>query len=132
MAHTNRSSEDQKPKIKVILVIEDDADIGAFLAEALKMETPYQALCVADATAALETLKTVVPDLFLLDYHLPGIDGLELAERFHATETLKHIPILLMSANLPKSELEKRHITFIAKPFDVNALFQIIETLLSS
>lgn len=40
--------------------------------------------------------KTVMPDLFVLDYQLPGIDGLELVDRFQAVEALRQVPILFM------------------------------------
>jgi CheY-like chemotaxis protein len=77
-------------------------------------------------------VKKLVPDLFLLDYQLPDINGLELADRLQATEALKHIPILLMSANLPKQEAEKRQIAFLEKPFGMDELLQTIEKLLVS
>ncbi len=132
MATTNQSSEDQEQTVKIVLVVDDDAAIGAFILDALQMERPYRALLAPDAMRALETVKIVVPDLFVLDYHLPGINGLELADRLHASETLQHIPILLMSANLPRQVLAERHITSIQKPFDIDELLQTIENLLSS
>jgi CheY-like chemotaxis protein len=132
MAQMDHPLEEQQHPVKTILVVDDDIDIGAFIVEVLKEETPCQALFVTDGNQALEAVKTVIPDLFILDYQLPGIDGLSLADHFRATEMLKHIPILLMSAHSLEPELEKRDITFIRKPFAVDELLQSIQTLLGS
>jgi CheY-like chemotaxis protein len=109
----------------------DDPGVGEFLVDALKMEELYRPLLAADGAQALELGKTLVPDLFVLDYQLPGISGLELAERLHTTEEFKHIPILLMSANVPKRELEKRQITSIDKPFELDELLAVIAKLVA-
>ena len=62
--------------------------------------------------------ENVDPDLFVLDYQLSVMTGLELADRLQTIEALKSIPVLLMSANLPKREVNKHHIAFINKPFE--------------
>lgn len=132
MATPDDPSEMQEQEIKTIMVVEDDPDIGEFITKALEIEPSYQVLHVVDASAALEAVKTITPDFFLLDYQLPGINGLELADRFQESEALKHIPMLLMSANILEQELEERDITFLPKPFEVNELIQTIANLLTS
>ena len=131
MAHPVDVSEQPDQKTKTILIVEDDTAVGEFFVYALRTETPYQALLASDGLQALEMVKTLAPDLFVLDYQLPRMNGLELADRLRATEALKRIPILLMSANIPKQELEKRHLPFLAKPFELEELFEIIAKLLS-
>ena len=85
----------------ILLVVDDDEDIGEFIAQALKDETPYQVLHVTDAARALETINSIKPSLFILDYSLPGIDGLKLADHLHLVEGLETIPIVMMSAVSP-------------------------------
>jgi len=129
MANTDRSSEHAEDKVKTILVVDDDPGVGEFLVDALKMEELYRPLLATDGIEALELVKTLVPSLFVLDYQLPGMNGLELAERLHASEELKQIPVLLMSANIPKRELEQRQITSIDKPFELDELLDVIAKL---
>jgi CheY-like chemotaxis protein len=131
MADTDLSEGNQEPDVKTILVVEDDADIAEFLVELLKLEKHFQTLLVPNGSEALELVKTVVPDLVVLDYQLPGIDGLSLADRLQAIEMLKDIPILFMSANPPVQELEKRQIISLEKPFEANLFLQQVEQLLA-
>ena len=130
MVHTDDPTEGSTLKIKTILIVEDDTAIGDFLTLTLKMETPYQSLCVKDGIQALEAIKTLLPDLFILDYQLPQMNGLEIYDHLHSREEFKHIPVLLMSANAPMQEVEKRRIYSIQKPFDLAELLQKIEELL--
>jgi len=130
MADTDRSEASQKLDVKTLLVVEDDADIAEFLIELLKLETRFQTLLATDGSQALELVKTVVPDLLVLDYQLPGIDGLSLVDHFQAIEMFKDIPVLFMSAHPPVQELEKRQITSLEKPFEANTFLQFVEQLL--
>lgn len=129
MAENDHSSEESESHVKTILVVDDDEAIGEFVVEALKLETSYRPLRASNGNEALEMIKTLVPDLVVLDYQLPGINGLELAERLRATKTLTHIPILLMSASVPKQELEHHQFAAIEKPFGLDELIHAIETL---
>jgi len=131
MADTDRDSEHPEPKLKTILVVEDDEGVGEFLVTALTMEANYRALLATDGVQALEMVKTLIPDLFVLDYQLPGIDGLELADRLQTIDALKHVPVLLMSANLSKREVDKHHAAFLEKPFELDELLRAVEKLVS-
>ena len=81
-----------------VLVVEDDADIGEVLTQMFEMETPFQMILVPDGFQALKVVRTIIPQFILLDYWLPGMDGLECALQLRAIKSLEHVPILLMSA----------------------------------
>lgn len=131
MVDSTESSETSDPHVKTILIVDDDDGIGEFLVTALTMEANYRALLMPNAAQALETVKTLIPNLFILDYQLPGINGLALADQLRVIDVLKHTPILLMSANPPQQgELERRSLAFIEKPFELDALLQEVEHLL--
>lgn len=118
-------------RIETILLVEDDEDIGEFIAQALKDETPYTVLHVTDGTHALDAVNSVKPSLFILDYQLPGINGIELHDRLHAIKELETIPTLIVSANVPsRKDMQQRQIAFLKKPFDLNELFKAVEGLL--
>jgi DNA-binding NtrC family response regulator len=75
-------------------------------------------------------VKTVRPNLLLLDYWLPTIHGIELYDRLSAMKGLEEIPTIMLSVNPPLEEIKKRKITCIRKPFDVDQLLQTLERLM--
>jgi CheY-like chemotaxis protein len=130
MSENDESSGANKQKLKTILVIEDDADLGEFFVQALKDETPYQTMLVTDGFQALKMVKNIKPDLFVLDYQLPSMNGIELYDHLHTTEGLENVPALFMSANVPTGELKKRRVYYIKKPFELDEMFKTIASLL--
>ncbi|HEU5382895.1 MAG TPA: response regulator [Ktedonobacteraceae bacterium] len=120
-----------KPARKIILVVEDDEGVGAFMVEALSSEAPYQALLATNAVEALAMVNTLRPDVCVLDYLLPGITGLELADRLHSLEIFQQLPIILMSAHAPNHAKEREDLLFLAKPFSLDELFAAVEHGLS-
>jgi CheY-like chemotaxis protein len=131
MSDVDEASGPPQPEIKTILVVEDDADVGEFFVLALKQETSYQSLLVPDGFEALKLVKTIKPDLFVLDYQLPSMNGIELYDHLHVMQGLEDVPALFMSANLPTGELKKRRVYYIKKPFELEELLQTIENLLT-
>lgn len=127
---TEVSAGAQHP-LRTILIVEDDTSIGTFLLEAIAEETPYHALLVASGPQALDALQLLTPHLLILDYHLPGIDGLQLYDLVHAMPALQQVPAILMSARLPQRELEKRRIVGMNKPFELDDFLQRLKKMLS-
>ena len=120
----------EREALHAVMIVEDDVHIGAFLVEAITGETPYHALLVANGIEALETIRHLKPSLMILDYHLPGIDGLELYDRVHSMPEMNQVPAIMMSARLPQRELEQRAIVGINKPFDLDDFLQQVKDLL--
>jgi len=119
---------------KTILLVEDDPYISSFLVEAIAHETPYRAIVASDSNAALNLVRHFTPGLFILDYGLPGMNGIELYDRLHINQALATIPTILISANhhLPNQQILQRHLTVFTKPFDLDAFLATIETLLTA
>ena len=116
--------------VRSILIVEDNTALGNLLWEILQEETTCQVFLVPSAEAALNTLQMVTPQLFLLDYCLPGMDGLELVGRIRRMEGYEQTPILLMSAALPQGNIAKQHLRCLPKPFDLDSLLQLVAELL--
>lgn len=116
--------------MKTILMVEDDADIGAIFLHLLVDETPYETILVTDPLEALEVIKVITPVLFILNYRLPHMSGLDLYDRFHAQPDLAHVPAVMVSANLPKEELAKRGIMGLDKPTDIDDFVAAVKQLI--
>ena len=116
--------------VKTVLVVEDDTGIGNFLVQAILQETPYQAMLVADGFQAIKAVTNIRPSLFILDYQLPRMNGIELYDQLHATKGLEHIPAVVISARLPRQEIEQRKIIAMSKPLELDDFLNTIEKLL--
>lgn len=115
---------------KCVLVIEDDASVGACLVEAIVQETPWNAFLVTDGSHAVQVLEELKPDLILLDYLLPHINGLGLYDYLHSHKVLSDIPVIMISANLPREEVNRRNIASLSKPFELDDLLAIVTKVL--
>ncbi len=113
--------------MKKILLVEDNADnrdlICAFL------EGLYEVVTRETAPEVLEHFQdrsVSLPDLFLLDIALPGMDGVELLKRLHADERLAAIPAMALTAHAMKGDEQN----FLAAGFDAYFSKPIIDDAL--
>jgi CheY-like chemotaxis protein len=116
--------------VKTVLIVEDDADIGEALKGILQDATPYQVLHVTDGFAALKLVRTLTPQLILLDYLMPGMDGLECLDRLRESKGMEQTPVILMSAAFPKGIDARPDLVFLEKPFEMDTLLDQIRHLL--
>jgi DNA-binding response OmpR family regulator len=125
------TSKEAHAQVKTILVVEDDIYIGEVLVQAIIQETSFLAILVQNGDEALNTVKGIKPNLFILDYQLPRMNGIELYDELHANSDLENIPTLMISAQLPVKELKKRNIKGMNKPLDLDEFLQTIELFLA-
>lgn len=116
---------------KTILVVEDDRDIGEFLTEALRMETSCQVQWAADGYQGLEIAKKETPDLLMLNYRLPGMNGIEFYDQLQAMDGFSRIPTIMMSATLPMEDIKQRLLVPLTKPFELDRALQLVNRLLT-
>ena len=128
---TESLAREAQEATKTILVVEDDLAIASFLVAAIEQETPYRAIMATDSYAALELVRHFIPNLLLLDYRLPGMNGIELYDRL---KEVAPIPAILMTASrqLPQEQIQQRQLITFRKPFELDVVLATIETLLTS
>ena len=115
---------------KLILVVEDDEAIGTLLVQLLAQETHYRALLAVDGFEALNVVREIKPDLFILDYQLPMMNGIQLYDSLHVISQLESVPAILLSVRLPRHEVEKRSLIGMGKPFDLDELLETVNKTL--
>ena len=126
-----QSAAEKTAAVKTILVVEDDVGIGSFLTQAISQETRHQAMLVTDGFQAFNAITSIKPSLFILDYQLPRMNGIELYDKLHTTRGLEEVPAILISARLPKLDIEKRQIVGMSKPLELDEFLRTIEELLA-
>ncbi|MGH7854884.1 MAG: response regulator [Candidatus Binatia bacterium] len=117
------------------ILIVDDQPIHIKLIEVVLTGEGYHLAVAANATEALEAVQKSTPDLILLDIHLPGMGGLELARLLKSTSVSRYIKIVAMSA-YTSGEDEDRIIAagcdgYITKPIDSRTFPQSIREYLN-
>jgi len=123
---------EQRTTVKTILVVEDDEDTREFIALLISTATAYHYHLVPDASQAVHFVQEGKPDLFIVDYRLTGMNGLELYDLLHAIPGLEAIPAILVTAaklETLRPEIEKRQITAFEKPFDLDEFLLTFQRL---
>ena len=115
-----------------ILIVEDDENVGEFLQQTIDECTPYHTTFVHDGAGALERARQIQPCLLLLDYKLPGLNGLEIYDRLQSMEETRGVPTIMMSASLPDEELQRRGIYQLRKPMDIGNVIRMITHALAT
>ncbi|HWM88858.1 MAG TPA: response regulator [Kofleriaceae bacterium] len=118
------------PRSVAVLVIDDDDDIRATLAEVLQ-EVGYSVASASHGVEALELLRDVRPSVILLDLNMPVMGGAEFRELQRKDALLSRIPTIVMTAidRMPDS-LEELEAEILAKPFRLPDLLALLEVYL--
>jgi two-component system response regulator MtrA len=105
-----------------ILVVDDDTALAEMIGIVLRSEGFEPVFC-ADGAQAVDAFRKSSPDLVLLDLMLPGLDGIEVAERIRA---FSGIPIIMLTAKTDTADvvrgLESGADDYMVKPFNPKEL----------
>ena len=116
-----------------ILIVEDENAILELIALNLH-QSGFNPLRAINAEIADSIVKNTLPDLIVLDWMLPGMDGITFAKRLRANSDTKKIPIIMLTA---KSEEDNKIMglnsgidDYLTKPFSPKELIARIKALL--
>lgn len=112
-----------------VLIVDDDEPIRKVLANFLE-STGAEIIGAENAENALQVLsaRTSEPLVIFVDVLMPGMDGLTLARKLKAQ--LKHSTLVIISGhmnNLSWWPMDLREVTFLAKPFRMSEITEIVE-----
>ena len=117
-----------------VLVIEDNP-ANMKLATLLLDHAGHTVLCAVDAETGLMLARSDQPDLILMDFQLPGMDGLAATALLKKDPVTAAIPVIALTAMAMKADKEKSQMAgcdaYIAKPLRYRELFAAIDSLLS-
>lgn len=114
-----------------VLVVDDDEQVLQLVTRLLEIRD-HEVATANHGEAALHRVSESRPDAILLDIMMPGVDGSTVAQRLRETPATSDIPIIFLTGLVDASEMSKRGPKiggqfFLAKPFDAEKLYQVLE-----
>ncbi len=123
---------DTKEKKPMILVVEDNPDMLAFIRK--QLTTEYSVLTAMNGIEALAVLDNHYVNLVVSDVMMPQMDGFELCKTIKSDLSYSHIPVVLLTAKTNiQSKIEGLELgadAYIEKPFSVEYLLANISSLI--
>lgn len=117
--------------MKRIIIVDDDPDIHAAIG--MMFESSSYQLEIFPGAEPILNGDYELPDMFILDKHLNGTDGLTLCRRLKANEHTRHIPVIMLSASndiIRQAALAGAD-GAIEKPFKMKALREMVVSQLA-
>lgn len=116
-----------------LLVAEDDPEIQRVVRLALK-KAGFEVTAVNDGREALSRAAADRPDVILLDWMMPGLDGPTTCARLKEDPATRHIPVIFMTARSQEAEIQRGlglgAAGYILKPFDALTLGSQVRAIL--
>ncbi len=116
-----------------ILIVEDNEMNRDMLSRRLE-RAGYAVVIAVDGEEGIEVARTSAPDLILMDMSLPIMDGWEATRRLKSDQSLKHIPVIALTAHAMANDrdkaLEAGCDDYDTKPIELPRLLAKMETLL--
>lgn len=118
--------------MKKIVIADDEHKILMSLEYSFK-KSGYDVFIARDGTEVLDFLKTMTPNVILLDIMMPNLDGYSTLELIKQDEKLKDTKVIFLSAkNNPRDierGLEMGADAYVTKPYSIKKLMQQIEEM---
>lgn len=119
--------------MKTILLADDEANLRILVRTTLD-DAEYCILEAADGTTALELARQERPDLLVLDWMMPGVNGFDVARALRQDPTTAHIPIIMLTAKGQETDKERGRSlgtsAYLVKPFSPLELLQKVQEIL--
>ena len=114
--------------MKTIVIVDDEFGLADVLTATLS-DIGFRVLSAANGKQGLSVMAEYPPDLVLLDYMMPLLDGVGVLKAMHADPKIAVVPVIMMSA-MPEGVVRARcegYVAFLRKPFDFEALLSAVE-----
>ena len=118
----------------VVLVADDDLDICDMLGMKLR-QSNYKVHTALDGLQTLEMIRSVRPNLVILDIMMPFKSGMDVLREMRSDPAIADIPVILMTASRQEKDVESGFalgvIDYINKPFNLKDLVLLAQSVLS-
>jgi type IV pilus assembly protein PilB len=122
----------KKPRI---LVVDDDASIRTIVTKSLEqLPFPVEVQSASNGVEGFEMVRSIRPDMVVLDIMMPGMDGFEVCQKLRSQVETAFIPVIMLTANPSEEGRIKGYLAgtddYLAKPFNIAELHARVSRLL--
>lgn len=132
MINRNVSAVNKDDEKYTVLIIDDDAEVSAYLR--VLLQDDYNLINKYSADSAYSALEEIQPDLILCDVIMPGMSGYDFCREIKHSQDFSHIPVILLTAKSSMDEqiegLDTGANAYISKPFEPNYLLAVVKSQL--
>lgn len=118
-----------------ILVIDDDTSIGILTKSRLMRENQYDVIMADNGLDGINMIFNKNPDLIILDWIMPGMNGLEVLNEIKGNPSTTHIPVLMLTGKNLVGEIEDAFNAgaddYLTKPLDLAKLSKKVNEILN-
>ncbi|MCX8521023.1 MAG: ATP-binding protein [Rhodoferax sp.] len=118
-----------------VLYVEDNPANLALVEQIIARRQDVRFLSAADASIGIAFARSHLPDVVLMDIHLPGISGLEAMKILRTDPRTAHIPVIALSANVVPRDIQKGieagFMDYITKPIMVQTFTRVLNAALA-
>ena len=122
----------EPPARKHILVVDDDSSVLKLIKGHLSEQ--YDVATAISGKVAMKFLETKRTDLILLDYEMPGENGVDVLNKIRCNEKLKELPVVFLTGVSERERIQEvlalRPQGYLLKPIDMERLSDTIESLM--
>jgi two-component system chemotaxis response regulator CheY len=119
---------------KLCLVV-DDSRVVRKVARRILEDLGFDVAEAGDGAEALAWVRTAVPDVILLDWNMPVMNGLEFVRELRALQASAQVPVLMVTTNAESADIagakEAGVNDYVVKPFTPDTLQEKINALLA-
>lgn len=124
---------DKGPSKKRVMVVDDDPDALALM-EKILTDDGFELIKVSNATEVGLKAAQLAPDMILLDFLMPEINGFEVCKALRENEMTRSIPIMAVTCLTKERDIERIFSCgadeYLAKPFKVDQLLEKVRELI--
>ncbi len=124
-----------KPSVKTIVIADDDEDLRLLVEVTLENPT-YQIFTAVDGIQALETVNKLHPDLLIIDWMMPGLNGCEVVTQLRQHSHMATLPVVMLTAkDAQEAQAQTASLAlagYLVKPFSPIELIQKVREVLAT
>ena len=108
-----------------VVLIDDDPDLRRLVKLTLEFTAGWEVTTAADGAEGIDVVREVRPDVAVVDYMMPGMDGYEVSRRLREDPETADIPIVFLTARKELDDAQVREsgaVGVVVKPFNPDTL----------